>query len=160
MNTINVLFVNQKGIPDWIESFSDAEQAEEYFINSIANSDSGYSEEEREAILDEGYYDWDAVGTFYLIHSRGEAKEDFTTLVIHHGEGEDIIQSSSEKVYKELYNYVSLYWSDLENPPGIESLSQDDAIAYYFEEVETEWYEERYLSQGEEEEDDENEDDE
>ena len=72
MNTINVLFVNQEGVPDWIESFSDATQAEEYFINSIANSDSGYSEEEREEILDDGHYDWDAVGTFYLIHSRNE----------------------------------------------------------------------------------------
>ena len=31
METVNVLFVSNEGIPDWIESFTSAENAQEYF---------------------------------------------------------------------------------------------------------------------------------
>lgn len=70
--TSNVLFVNQYGVPDWIESFNTAEAAEEYFLSSIS-SEADLSEEEEETVLDDGHYVMSSVGVFYLIHSRGEA---------------------------------------------------------------------------------------
>lgn len=71
LSTVNVMFINLEGVPDWVESFESANTAQDFFIKSIQDSDPAFDPEDQESVLDNGYYELE-MGTFCIIHSRNE----------------------------------------------------------------------------------------
>jgi len=77
-------------------------------------------------------------------------------LLISHCEGVDKHETTEKEKDGILYEFVEESWRELYNPPKIESLSQSEAIDYYFENHEEDSYQvEDYDSDFEEDEDDE-----